>query len=317
MPTRATRGTSTAGNGQASLANASPPRPSAAASTIPWTFPLGDVCGRLRSPCASIQSTPPGPFARASPPSVPSATEWSPPRTSGNCPRPTHAATSAARRSHVALICGRNRRLGSPSLSASATGAATLPRSKHSWPSERMRCSSPAYRIAEGPMSTPRRPAPRSRLAPMIATAVSPLPRAGTLLTANERDAGEADGAIRVLARGRRLGVRGVPAHPDRAPARAPRRRRGARRARGDRARRRARPGRDRPRPAHAAPRRRLRGRAAARRPPAHLPDRPHRRRRARRSPGRRGGGRRRRDAQDGARRRPPRSALRAAGDRL
>ncbi len=36
-------------------------RPSAAASGIPWTLPVGDVSGVLRSPCASIQSTPPDP----------------------------------------------------------------------------------------------------------------------------------------------------------------------------------------------------------------------------------------------------------------
>ena len=45
--------------------------------------PLGEVSGRLRSPCASIQSTPPAPRAFAIPPSVPIATEWSPPSTSG------------------------------------------------------------------------------------------------------------------------------------------------------------------------------------------------------------------------------------------
>src|SRR6266566_4945967 len=33
-----------------------------------------------------------------------------------------------------------------------------------------IRVARPAYRIAEGPMSTPRRPAPRSRGAPMTAT---------------------------------------------------------------------------------------------------------------------------------------------------
>ena len=37
-----------------------PRRPSAAASGMPWTLPLGEVSGRLRSPCASIQSAPPG-----------------------------------------------------------------------------------------------------------------------------------------------------------------------------------------------------------------------------------------------------------------
>ena len=35
---------------------------------------------------------------------------------------------------------------------------------------------SPAYRIADGPMSTPRRPAPRSSPAPITATGVGPRP---------------------------------------------------------------------------------------------------------------------------------------------
>ena len=57
-PTSATR--SSDGVGQASLANASPATPSAAASGIPCTLPLGEVSGVLRSPCASIHSAPPG-----------------------------------------------------------------------------------------------------------------------------------------------------------------------------------------------------------------------------------------------------------------
>ena len=61
VPTSATRVGSTAGNGQASLSNPGPASPSAAASTIPWTFPLGLVSGVLMSEWASIQSTPPGP----------------------------------------------------------------------------------------------------------------------------------------------------------------------------------------------------------------------------------------------------------------
>ena len=35
----------------------SPATPSAAASGIPCTLPVGEVSGRFRSPCASIQST--------------------------------------------------------------------------------------------------------------------------------------------------------------------------------------------------------------------------------------------------------------------
>ena len=58
---RTTRSESSAGSGQASLANVSGSRPSAAASGMPWTLPLGEVAGVFRSPWASNQSTPPGP----------------------------------------------------------------------------------------------------------------------------------------------------------------------------------------------------------------------------------------------------------------
>ena len=78
-----------------------PASPSAAASGIPWTFPLGLVSGVLMSEWASIQSTPPGPCTEASPPSVPSATEWSPPRTSGIAPARVASATLSAISSHV------------------------------------------------------------------------------------------------------------------------------------------------------------------------------------------------------------------------
>ena len=50
---------------------------------MPWTFPLGLVSGVFRSPCASSQIAAPGPSTDAMPPTVPSATEWSPPSTSG------------------------------------------------------------------------------------------------------------------------------------------------------------------------------------------------------------------------------------------
>lgn len=86
----------------------------AAASTIPWTLPVGLVSGRFRSPCASSQIAPPGPAARASPPSVPSATEWSPPSTSGRYPSDLALATSSAISAHVALISSRKRARSSP-----------------------------------------------------------------------------------------------------------------------------------------------------------------------------------------------------------
>ena len=44
---------------------------------MPCTLPVGEVLGRFRSPCASIQSTAPAPRAFAIPPSVPIAIEVS------------------------------------------------------------------------------------------------------------------------------------------------------------------------------------------------------------------------------------------------
>ena len=63
----------------------------------------------FRSPCASTQTTPPGPCAAAIPTSEPSAIEWSPPSTSGVSPRSRACSTSFATRSHNARICGRKR----------------------------------------------------------------------------------------------------------------------------------------------------------------------------------------------------------------
>ncbi len=64
---------------------------------------------------ASIQSTPPTPWARARPPSVPIATEWSPPSTSGSAPcssaRPTSRATRAARGLDLRQVARRRVRL--------------------------------------------------------------------------------------------------------------------------------------------------------------------------------------------------------------
>ena len=100
------------------------------ASGIPWTLPLGELAGVLMSECASTQITPPGtPCARARPPSVPIAIEWSPPSTSGTSPAVTTAATSRASSSHVCLISFQYRADGSPWLSRSTVGAATFPRS--------------------------------------------------------------------------------------------------------------------------------------------------------------------------------------------
>ena len=50
-----------AGSVQRSLSKRPSVSPIAAASGIPCTLPLGEVSGVFRSPCASIQSTPPTP----------------------------------------------------------------------------------------------------------------------------------------------------------------------------------------------------------------------------------------------------------------
>ena len=98
--------------------------PSAAASGMPCTLPLGEVSGRFRSPCASIQSAAPGPCDVAIPPSVPIAIEWSPPSTSGSEPCAGASPTSAARRSHACEDRRRgSARAGRPSSVASGTGA--------------------------------------------------------------------------------------------------------------------------------------------------------------------------------------------------
>ena len=141
---RTTRSGSTAGSGQASLAKAPGSRPSAAASGMPWTFPVGEVAGVFRSPCASSQRTAPGPRTEASPPSVPSAIEWSPPSTIGVRPSSTARATARAMRSQVSLIWARKRACGLPLAVASATTVSTLPQSSHAIPSSCSRSSSPA-----------------------------------------------------------------------------------------------------------------------------------------------------------------------------
>src|SRR5205823_2622362 len=81
----------------------------------------------------------------------------------------TARATSCATRSHACLIGVRKRTRSLPTAVASGTAPSTFPQSNTGLPRPSIRSASPAYRIAEGPMSTPRRPAPRSRLAPIRA----------------------------------------------------------------------------------------------------------------------------------------------------
>ena len=105
-PTSTACSPSTEGIGQASLLKRwSSDSPSVTASGIPCTFPLGELTGVLMSEWASTQTTPPGaPWARANPPSVPIAIEWSPPSTSGTSPAVTTSATSRASSSQVCLM---------------------------------------------------------------------------------------------------------------------------------------------------------------------------------------------------------------------
>ena len=128
-PTSASLPGSTAGSSQPSCRKASPASPSAAASTIPCTLPEGDVSGVLRSPCASIQTTPPAPRACAIPSSEPRATEWSPPRTSGSAPARAATATRRATSSQTSRISARKRACSSPLGVCSASGVFTLPKS--------------------------------------------------------------------------------------------------------------------------------------------------------------------------------------------
>ncbi len=77
MPTSAVCSSRIIGSGQAELSNrGSPASPSATASGMPCTLPLGEVVGELMSVCASSHTTPPGmPCTRARPPMVPIAIE--------------------------------------------------------------------------------------------------------------------------------------------------------------------------------------------------------------------------------------------------
>src|SRR5215475_9064249 len=147
-----------------------------AASGMPCTLPLGEVSGVLMSACASIQIRPT--FCSctrrcwrknsATPATVPAATEWSPPSTKGNLPDSSVLKTASACLVHVVVISFRYLACGSPDFFCSAVATAILPPSSTTCPSASSRASSPATRTAEGPMSTPRREAPRSSGTPRI-----------------------------------------------------------------------------------------------------------------------------------------------------
>ena len=96
MPISTVRSSSTDGAGQRPAENRSPPQPSAPLRPMPWTLPDGVVSGVLQSAWASSQIVATGPCTRARPPNTPSASEWSPPSTSGSSPASQRAATWSA-----------------------------------------------------------------------------------------------------------------------------------------------------------------------------------------------------------------------------
>src|SRR5918996_4734144 len=85
-------------------------------------------------------------------------------------PARTMSATLLAICAHEARIAGRYRARSSSSDATSGISAATFPQSSTDTPRASRRSDSPDSRIALGPMSTPRRAAPRSRGAPRMAT---------------------------------------------------------------------------------------------------------------------------------------------------
>ena len=150
------------------------PSPKSAATGMPWMLPDGEVSGVLMSPCASIQSSPT--FLRSAfaalaiPETVPTEIEWSPPRTRGNRPRATRRSTLVESWRDARAISRRNRARVSPTLSSSMFLMSRSPSSATVWPSSRRWSARPAMRIADGPMSTPRRPDPRSMGTPRMWT---------------------------------------------------------------------------------------------------------------------------------------------------
>ena len=91
----------------------------------------------------------------------PSATEWSPPSTSGNAPSEAASSTARASASHAVRIGPRYFAFGLPGCAYSCEGTATGDSNfSVRWPSPSSRLRRPARRIAEGPMSEPWRLAP-------------------------------------------------------------------------------------------------------------------------------------------------------------
>src|SRR5215210_5242100 len=153
------------------------PRPARTASGMPWMLPDGEVAGVLKSACASSHSNPVRPVSPAAPETVPMAMEWSPPRNMGKRPSETILAALWAARSQTRLTAPTFFTSASSST-VSGMGVSTLPKSVTEQPRSSSASARRAYRIADGPMSTPRRSCPRSIGTPSMPTGrlVPPLP---------------------------------------------------------------------------------------------------------------------------------------------
>ena len=119
MPTSAAREPSTIGEKPARFTSEGAPRPSAAASGIPWMFPVGLVSRGVRvgvgvEPDEARASPSVRWKWRASPAIVPIATEWSPPRTTGVAPVSSASPTRSRSVSQTSTISFRYLRRGSP-----------------------------------------------------------------------------------------------------------------------------------------------------------------------------------------------------------
>src|SRR5918998_537959 len=111
------------------------------------------------------------------------AMEWSPPRKMGKYPSEVIASARPATSSQTSLTVARG--FISPSFSTvSGSGVAALPRSSTRYPSSSRAPCNLAYRMAEGPMSTPRLSCPRSIGTPKIP--------GGLLAPSNKRDTSRA-----------------------------------------------------------------------------------------------------------------------------
>ena len=150
--------------------------PSSAASGMPCTLPLVVVSGVFMSPCASTQIRPSGcdvspanPRRRWRRPTRPRGCDRRRARAAARPPRATSARRRRARGRHWrSRRCTSSARRPAAAFRESAPGG--RPCRRPTQPSAAMRSPMPAIRSADGPMSTPRRPPPRSSGTPMMWT---------------------------------------------------------------------------------------------------------------------------------------------------